>query len=74
MVLMFVVIVSERAAAPLADACAMPTMQIVDVNFPFNVEICLSTGFLMHSSSYTHWQARKAASHTSPNLIGAATA
>ena len=50
-VLMFVVIVSERAAAPLADACAMPTMQIVDVNFPFNVEICLSTGFLMHSSS-----------------------
>jgi hypothetical protein len=48
---MFVVIVSERAAAPLADACAMPTMQIVDVNFPFNVEICLSTGFLMHSSS-----------------------
>jgi hypothetical protein len=48
---MFVVVVSERAAALLADACAMPTMQILDVNFPFNVEICLSTEFLMHSSS-----------------------
>ena len=50
LVVMFVVL-ALPVAAKIAVACAMPTMQIVDVNFPFNVEICLSTGFLMHSSS-----------------------